>query len=246
MVHTRETRSPSSELKFIVNPVLALRLLEWLRTHLDRDPHGTGPFGDEYDTSSLYFDTPALDVFNGRGSSGRAKFRIRRYAPSGVLFLERKLRKPGMLVKRRSMTTLDALERLEQPEVDPGWDGAWFHRRLLLRQLHPVCQISFHRTARILATADGLARATLDTGFSAARVHGIRFTEQTGAGFLVGLAILELKFRGRAPAPFKRLIEDFALAPQTVSKFRLGMTALGHAPAGNAEIPSGEAGVSYA
>ena len=76
--------------------------VQWARTFLGADPHGTGPFGDEYRTSTLYFDTAEGHVFHRWGSYGRAKYRIRRYGDSNVAFLERKLRRPGMLVKRRT------------------------------------------------------------------------------------------------------------------------------------------------
>ncbi len=33
------------------------------REHLRTDPDGGGPYEDEYETASLYFDTAALDVF---------------------------------------------------------------------------------------------------------------------------------------------------------------------------------------
>jgi hypothetical protein len=244
MVHMRETRSSASEVKFIIDPALAPRIRQWTRTHLQPDPHGTGTSGDEYDTSSLYFDTRKLDVFNRRGSFGRAKFRVRRYSPSGVIFLERKLRRPGMLVKRRTLATAETLPRLETRHVDLQWDGEWFHRRLLFRRLHPVCQISFHRAARIVITTDGIARATLDTDFRASHADGARFTDQPHVGFLGDLAILELKFRGRLPPVFRRLVEEFALAPQTASKFRLGMSALGHVPAGTENV-SAPTGPSY-
>ncbi len=46
---------------------------------------------------------------------------------------------------------------------------------------------------------------------------------------LGGRQILELKFRHHMPAVFKRLVEEFALAPAPASKYRLSMAALGEA-----------------
>src|SRR5918995_3557948 len=98
MTSTRETRAAASEIKFLIDPALAPHILQWAREHLEADPHGTGPFGDEYDIATIYFDTPEHDVFQRRGSFGRAKYRVRRYNESTVVFLERKLRKPRLLV----------------------------------------------------------------------------------------------------------------------------------------------------
>ena len=135
-------------------PSVALRVREGARTYFMPDPHGTGPYADEYDISTLYFDTRQLDVFHRRGSHGRAKYRVRRYGDAGVIFLERKLRKPGILIKRRTVGPMDALQLLTASDSVHGWYGEWFHRRLLIRRLRPMCQISYHRVARTLDSAE--------------------------------------------------------------------------------------------
>jgi VTC domain len=250
--HARETRPFASEVKFLVDASTGARIRDWARLHMEPDPHGTGPFGDEYRTTSLYFDTEAWDVFHRRGSFGRSKYRVRRYGDAASVFLERKLRKPGILVKRRTTVALETLDRLVTPDLDPEWPGEWFRRRLQLRQINPVCLVSYARVARTAMTPDGAARLTLDAdvqvapqaGFEVAawkseRTNGGR--ERTnggaarggpllaaGAGHAVldGQMILELKYRHNLPALFKRLVEEFALAPQRASKYRLGITAL--------------------
>ena len=87
--HTRETRGLASEIKFLVDPGTGSRIRDWARARLQPDPYGEGPFGDEYRTTSLYFDTPEFDVFRRRGSYGRSKYRIRRYDGEAGAFLER-------------------------------------------------------------------------------------------------------------------------------------------------------------
>jgi hypothetical protein len=244
MVHTRETRATASEIKFLIAPALSPQIAEWARTHLEPDPHGGGPEGDEYETSSLYFDTPGFDVFHRRGSYGRAKYRIRRYGGAPVVFLERKLRKPGILVKRRTLEAADGLDRLERRDPIPGWAGEWFHRRLLIRQLRPVCQVSYHRIAR---NARGTtARLTLDTNLRAATASRAEFGGDQGLPFLDHAQVLELKFPGRLPAIFRRLVEEFTLEPRTASKYRLGMTALGHLPVDGEPLATVDSDASYA
>src|SRR5215207_2560757 len=102
MAHSRETRARASEIKFLVEPALATDIRSWARANLAPDPHGSGPFGDEYETSSIYFDTDAFDVLRRQGSYGRAKYRVRRYSRGDVVFLERKLRRPRIVAKRRT------------------------------------------------------------------------------------------------------------------------------------------------
>jgi hypothetical protein len=48
---------------------------------------------------------------------------------------------------------------------------------------------------------------------------------------LDGRVVLELKYHSRVPALFRRLIEEFALEPETASKYRLGMAIAGSLPA---------------
>lgn len=241
MTQTRDVRPKASEIKFVVDTSLAPRIAAWARAHLQPDPHGGGPFGDEYETASRYFDTPGHDVFHRRGSFGRAKYRVRRYGASDVVFLERKLRQPGLLIKRRTAAPLAMLARLDAPGADAGWDGAWFHRRLVARRLGPACQISYHRIARTIALPEGPARLTLDSQLCAAPAGACPFAVEDAVGFLEDRAVLELKYRDRLPAIFRRLVEDFGLQPRTASKYRLGMTALGTAPAADAidhEVPA--------
>jgi hypothetical protein len=230
MVHTRETRASASEIKFVIDPAAAPAIRAWAREHLKADPHGSGPYEDEYETASLYFDTAAQDVFHRRGSYGRAKYRVRRYGTSDVVFLERKLRKPGLLIKRRTIASIVTLPRLHLPDVQAGWDGEWFQRRLQLRRLAPSCQVSYHRMARVLACPDGIARLTLDSDLRAAALQTASFTPD-GVGFLEHGLILELKYHRYLPALFRRLVEEFSLEIGTASKYRLATATLGHAAA---------------
>ena len=102
---------------------------------------GRGPFSDEYRTTSLYFDTDQGDVFHQRRSFARSKYRVRRYGTLPYVFLERKLRKPGILVKRRTTVDIEELPRLADDAPDSGWPGEWFHRRVVLRQCRRAADI---------------------------------------------------------------------------------------------------------
>ena len=225
MTDAKETRAHAFEIKFVVDAQMGERIRTWARTLLDADPHGTGPFGDEYRTSTLYFDTAENHVFHRRGSYGRAKYRIRRYEDGETVFLERKLRRPGMLVKRRTQVALGELERWGVADAPRLSSAEWFRCRTAVRALRPVCQVSYHRTARILDTGTGLARLTLDQSLRVVSVSGARFSSDPGTLVLPGV-ILELKFKSHVPAIFKRLVEDCHLSPQTASKYRLGMASL--------------------
>ena len=223
----RENREFASEIKFLVSPALADQIRDWARGRLAPDPNAAGESGDAYLIRSHYFDTDRFDVFHRKGSFGRSKYRVRRYGQSEFTFLERKLKTRGLLTKRRSIVKLDELERLANADPERGWAGYWFHRRLLARGLAARCQILYHRTARIAMTQYGPIRLTLDEHLRALPAAGLWFSEQNGARLLENQNILELKFRCEMPVLFKYLVEEFALSPQPVSKYRLEATALG-------------------
>jgi hypothetical protein len=230
MMETREVRTFATEIKFVVDYDVAARIRRWARIHLEPDPYGEGPAKDEYLTTSVYFDTARLDVLHRRGSFGRSKYRIRRYGAEQVVFLERKLREPAVLAKRRTMAPLAALEWLTSSDTRTSWSGDWFRARLHARRLRPVCQVSYRRTARVLTSGNSLIRLTLDDGLIAVPSSDARFTDARGIPAIEGRQILELKFRFETPALFKRLVEEFALTSERASKYRLGMAATGQAP----------------
>ncbi len=225
-INSRENREFASELKFLVSPALADQIRGWARAHLAPDPYADCESGDGYRITSLYFDTERFDVFHRRGSYGRSKLRIRRYGQGEVVFLERKLKTRGLLTKRRSIVKLDQLERLTELEACQDWAGYWFQRRLLARELNPVCQISYSRTARVAMTDYGPIRLTLDANLRALPSAGMSFREQEATPILNDQIILELKFRYGMPALFKYFVEEFALTPGAFSKYRLAAAAL--------------------
>src|SRR5512140_2655356 len=96
---SRERREFASELKFLLAPAIADQVRDWARSRLAPDPNARDGECDAYHITSLYFDTDDFDVFHRRGSFGRTKYRIRRYGPSEVAFLERKLKTRGLVAK---------------------------------------------------------------------------------------------------------------------------------------------------
>jgi hypothetical protein len=222
---TSETRSTARELKFLVTPADAAAIRQWARVHLGPDPFAGGEFNDEYATTSLYCDTPELDVYHRRGSYKRSKYRIRRYGHESLVFLERKLRTGTTLSKRRTTIDITSLPKLLAPP-DRAWEGYWFQQRLALRRLRVTCQVSYVRVARVAASPKGTIRLTIDRDIHAIPQTSPAFTPERGADVSVTHHILELKFRRELPDAFQELIDRFGLAPLTVSKYRLALEAL--------------------
>ena len=223
----RETRFAAREIKFVIDAAMRPRIVEWARAHLSIDGYGSGPHCDEYSTSTLYFETPAFDVYRRRGSYGRSKYRVRRYGHAGEVFFERKFRTTRLLAKRRTVLPLGDLEYLEHSSPDPGWEGFWFHRRIKLRNLRPLVQLSYDRVARIGTSSTGPVRLTIDTNLVVVPMPDRAFLPNgIGMPFLQGLCIVEVKYPVALPVLFKELAESFHLEVQKISKFRAGLRAL--------------------
>jgi hypothetical protein len=229
-VTSRERRDFARELKFLVAEECAPALRAWARARLARDSFGSGPHGDEYTTTSLYFETPDFDVYHRRGSYGRSKFRIRRYGEAEIVFLERKFRTSRLLAKRRTTVPILEMDNLAAEAPEPGWPGYWFHRRVLLRRLSPLIQMSYDRMARVGVAGAGPMRMTIDTNLRVLPMPDRAFIPGVGFPLVGGQCIVELKYPGEVPVLFKELVETFRLAPSPVSKYRIGLGALDYAP----------------
>lgn len=234
----RETRNAAREVKFLVEARHASDVLQWARTRLAPDPHGGGPSGGEYRTTTIYFDTDNGSVYQRRGSYGRSKLRIRRYGDADIAFLERKLRTGSLLSKRRTSISLEELARLDT--AAPGAPYRWFAARLAARRLGPVSQVSYRRHALIGTSFYGPLRLTFDEDIRAQLTDTATFAPDNGLLLLHGYVIIEMKFCVDTPGVMKEMVEHFRLSPAPVSKFRTAMTALnaGRPPS----VQSSEAG----
>jgi len=214
-----------SELKFLVSERTAVELRRWARMRFTPDPHAAVVGGDTYQTRTLYFDTDEFDLFFHRGSQARAKFRIRAYNDGPTVFLERKLKRKNRVSKRRSTVTLSDLSRITGEPED--WSSRWFSRRLLLRGLGPVCQVSYSRIACVGESSCGPLRVTIDQDLRTAPIYAMGFTDDAGIDVIPGDAILELKYASELPPVFEEVIETFTLHPHSISKYRLAVRKLG-------------------
>jgi hypothetical protein len=226
----RENRAMIAEIKFFVPPDRFDALRDWARGRLGPDPFGGGPFGDSYQTNSLYFDTRAFDVFYRRGSYGRSKYRVRRYGDAVSLFFERKLKTHDHVSKRRSVVDIRELPRLAS-DPSKGWPGHWFHRRMLARDLGVVCQVQYDRTALVHSNGHGPIRMTLDRNVRALATNDLSFQSLAEQPALTGGdGILELKFYQSLPPVFAEMIAKFSLIACPISKYRIAINHLQLAP----------------
>lgn len=213
-------------MKFVVDATVADTITAWAKQHLAADPHG-GESDDGYRVNSLYLDTLTFDTYHRRPGFRRRKFRLRRYGDESTIWLELKRKRNGLVRKRRvSVVETEWSRQISQPP-DLDWEGAWFRRRLDQRQLRPVCQVTYCRSARIGTSATGPIRLTIDHDLFATDAADWRVPSGplSGEPLLNGQRIVELKFREVLPASFRGLIQDLRLAPRSFSKYRESVAA---------------------
>ena len=181
--------------------------------------------------TSLYSDTPILDVFHRTQGYKRTKFRLRRYDGTPHLFLERKTKRNDQVHKRRSQISADELAYLTAPaDVAPptAWAGQWFLKRIRQRGLRPTCCVTYQRAAFFGMAGDAPIRMTLDrdvTGLPAAdwavpRIDG-------GQSLLPGSVLLEMKFHLQLPPVFRDLLTLLPGQASKASKYRRCVTECG-------------------
>jgi hypothetical protein len=237
-----DTNRIPRETKFLVPQEVAAQVRTWAREAMQPDPHSIPALDHAYHVRSLYLDSPELDVFHRRGSYARGKYRIRQYLPAGIVFLERKLKSRGVVRKRRTETRLqDLLHLLQKPVFQ--WAGSWYHRRLEVRRLKPLCQITYLRYPFVERNSSADLRLTIDSQIRALPTQQYHFHDGAeGARILAEQAIVEMKYFGETPTLFKEMMDRFELTPQPVSKYRLAVGALGIAqeePSAKAEAACG-------
>lgn len=221
------------ELKFLLGEEAATQVMDWARLHMARDPVALCDERELYQVHTVYLDTPALGVYGRRGALRTRKYRLRRYGDENTIWLERKAKVRGRVKKRRTAIAEHEVACLHEQSPPSVWPGHWFRRRIALRQLQPVCSVTYERFARVGLTPEGPIRLTLDRAIGGCGFNGstgplanwnVPRSSLAGLERLSGLCILELKYPTILPALFKGVMSDFALAPLKVSKFRTCMS----------------------
>ncbi|MFT3685227.1 MAG: polyphosphate polymerase domain-containing protein [Phycisphaerales bacterium] len=222
------------ELKFLVPEAVARAAEEWAlgAGRMGRDPHADAATGWAYTTTTLYFDTSALDVYHRREGYARERYRVRRYGDGDTLHLERKNKRGDLVSKLRAPIVIDELSQLATASQGEAiWAGRWFSERVSELSLHPAMLLTYRRTAFVGACIEGPLRLTVDRGARArlctdADRWDVRpLAVDEGVDVLRGQAVLELKYLTALPLPFKSLLKILNVQPGSASKYRLGRDA---------------------
>lgn len=248
------------ELKYQLDPDEAGRIEAWARQHLHPDRNGDG---GKYRITSVYCDTPTLDVFHRSPGFRRSKLRLRRYDDAPRIFLEKKSKRGDRVTKMRTDVDPGELARLPDlmaPTTAPAmsiasmaiadqaddWAGAWFGQRARRRGLRPTCCVSYRRTAFFGMAGDMPVRLTIDRDMvgTAAGDWSVPRIED-GHALLPGGLLLELKFHLHLPPLFRDLLGLLPGQLARASKYRrcveLCGISDGRPPAGADGVPPADA-----
>lgn len=219
------------ELKYLVSPETAEKIKAWAEAHMQIDLHADPALGGAYETTTLYLDTPALDILRRTEKTAGKKFRIRRYGAADRLFIEEKARRRDRVRKRRATMPIADLDRLASKEFDHRHPADWFHELIAEFTLSPTALITYRRHAYFGDTGGSPIRLTLDTDIHGRETSAWRIDRvQDGVHVLEDAVICEFKFADGLPVIFKDLIAELALQPSSVSKYRRVMRRLGRLP----------------
>jgi len=211
------------ELKYLITPDIATRIEHWAASHLQPDAHGDR---GRYTVTSVYCDTPHLDVFHRSPGYRRAKFRLRRYDNATDTFLERKRKRGTQVVKRRTLIHADELPLLAGDDQPPMWAGDWFLERVRQRGLRPTSCVSYRRSAFFGLADDHPIRLTLDRNLIGAAVSEWRIPHLSdGVALLPDGVLLEMKFHLHMPPLFRDLLNLLPAQTAKVSKYRRSVSA---------------------
>lgn len=220
--------APAHELKLLLDENQASAVEARLRPLLALDPHVDFAHGNSYQLTTLYCDTPQLDVFHRRGRYRLFKFRLRRYGDAPQIYLERKSKRKTQVRKRRTAIELGQVDRFDSPQAGRDWDGAWYHSQLLRNQFRPVCLIEYDRVAYFGDGGDGPIRLTFDRQIRGGLTSAWSFAPASDSRLLLpNQVVCEFKYRGSLPAVFKGVLSDLQLTPCGVSKYRHCLQAAG-------------------
>lgn len=227
---------PAREMKLLLSEAQARDVEARLAPLLSLDPHADPDEGNSYRLSTLYCDTPQLDVLHRRGRYRLFKFRLRRYGDANQVYLERKSKRGTQVRKRRASVDLSELNYFDEALCPEPWAGNWYHRQVRRNRFAPQCLIQYERVAYFGACGSGPLRLTFDRNVRGSLQHDWSLAEPTDSLLLLpGMVVCEFKFRAALPALFKSVLQLLQLAPQGVSKYRGCLQAHGLAEMGTSD-----------
>jgi hypothetical protein len=231
------------EYKYLISELQALRVREFVRSHLEPDEYGANQPDGAYAIHSLYLDSDDLKTYWETVNSNRNRFKLRlRYYdedPESPVFFEIKRRLNDAILKQRGGVRRSAVAGLlagQLPEPEHLLSAQTkqfvalqrFSQIMLSIQARPKAHVAYRREAWI-SSQDNSVRVTMDREVRVAPEDSIRLGTDLGHPVrpFGNQVILELKFTGRFPNWFQMLVETFGLARGAAAKYAGGVALIG-------------------
>ncbi len=231
------------ERKYLVPDRVAVAIREALAPHVHLDEHMPQGKARGYVVYSLYYDSPALELYQHTRNRlpNRIKLRVRYYDndPASAAFVEIKEKQENQVHKRRFRADKPLVEALlRDPNSEPvahalsnGARGTALEEFCLRRQdlgAVPKLFVAYEREA-YNSNSEPLVRVTFDRRIKAnpcgagGRLAAINYGSNVG-----GLnVLLEFKYAGEPPGWLTDVITEFRLRRASFSKFAECMDVLG-------------------
>lgn len=223
------------EMKYILGPTQAEIVREAIMPFVRPDPKAK--FGNKYKLSSVYLDSPRLELFwaSNLGENKRFKLRVRTYTeePNDPVFFEIKSRYNGIVLKKRAM-----VHRRHMRECLEGWsvppDALVLDDPTEAENLHlfrsytkqynaiPRLHVRYTREA-YMSLDDDPVRITFDSDIACLPTIGetgnVRMNGKGWRGLTQPVIILEIKFTDSYPCWVQDLVRQFSLRRDSFAKY---------------------------
>lgn len=235
------------EFKYLLPLSLKEELERELKFFMDLDPYVAEKTGAQYLVRSLYFDNPMFTHYYDKidGQMTRSKLRLRTYTRDPeegcATFLEIKGRHNNLVFKHRTplewgegagfqLDDPDTIGKIERyAKKGEVLDRFLFDR--VRRGIEPVMLIDYLRRPYV-SKLDPEFRITFDAhleGRDTTTLFPGPFTFKRA--LVLGLTVMEVKFRFHVPSWFHRIIQSYELRRISISKICKGIEAFDRAPA---------------
>lgn len=223
------------EMKYILTPFQAELIREQITPHVRPDPKATN--GPGYDLSSVYLDSPRLELFwsSNVGEAKRYKLRVRTYTENeeDPVFFEIKSRYNGVVLKKRATVAKrwlrDCLEGRPIPDEavisgDPVEIANLELFRTKMEEIGaiPRLHVRYTRDA-YMSLDDDPVRITFDHNIACLPTIGMKDkVRMNGPGWRFlpdNPVILEIKFTDSYPCWVQDLVQRFSLLRDSFAKY---------------------------
>jgi len=222
-----KTLASRFECKYLVEPETIPVIRGMVRQYMRPDRYAIHRRGHRYTISSLYYDSPTLDLFQStcEGRRNRYKLRVRSYSddPDTPLYFEIKKRSDQVVLKNRCAINRAAASRvLAGRELTENLPEDLVRFRWRMRQIlaEPVVRVRYEREAYESRAHDPV-RLTFDYDIQ----HAVTRSPDCSLGGAnwhrtpIDGVVVEIKFTNTCPLWVSHLVDRLQLMRESIPKY---------------------------